>query len=100
MARALVAGQAIVGSDTAKQGTGTLALSGASQSLVAANTGRAILYVSNTSAANKMFLSLGGTAVANSGIMIPPNTTIPVTGFLGAVAIIGTAADNVAFAEV
>lgn len=86
--------------DTAKQGAGTKALTGGSDSLVAANKDRVFLYVSNTSAANKMFLGLGVAAAASSGIMIPPNMTVPVEGFTGAVNIIGTAADVAAFAEI
>lgn len=99
MARGL-AGSRVESTDVAKAGAGTKALTGASDSLVLANKDRVGLYVSNTSGANKMFLALGAAAVANSGIMIPPNTTIPVTGFMGAVNIIGTAADVAAFAEI
>jgi hypothetical protein len=98
----LLAGNAVERTDTAKQATGAIpSMSGGTQQLVAANAARAALYVSNTSAANKMWLGLGTTAAANAGIMIPPNTTFgPLTAFTGVVNIIGTAADTVAFCEI
>jgi hypothetical protein len=86
--------------DTAKNGAGTLALNGASQTLMAANKDRVFAYVSNTAAANKMFVALGPIAALNTGIMVPPNTTIPIEGYTGQVTIFGTAADVAAFAEI
>lgn len=96
-----VSGQHIEKSDTAKTPAGTLTLSGASQQVVPANTSRSALYVSNTSAANKMFLALGAVAaVASAGVMIPANTTLDILNYSGEVRVIGTAADVLSFSEV
>lgn len=100
MAR-LLAGTAVERTDVAKNPNGGFALNGANQALVAANKDRVSLIVSNTSAANKMFLALNGVAAAaNTGILVPPNSTITLNGYSGAVNIIGTAADVVTFAEI
>lgn len=97
----LLAGQGVERTDVAKNGSGTLALSGVSQLLVAANKDRVGLWVGNTSAANKMFLSLSGAAATvNSGVMVPLGQSVFLAGYSGAVQIIGTAADNCAFAEI
>ena len=95
-----VAGGGFERTDVAKNGSGTLPLTGSSQTFVNSNNARVGLFVSNTSGANKMFVALGPTAVANQGIMIPPNTTIPIPGYSGAVSVIGTAADVLAYAEI
>lgn len=97
MAR-LLAGQGVERTDIAKNGLGTLVLSGATQSLVAANKDRVALIVTAPAAA--ISLSLGSAAaVASNGLTIPPNTVYTLAGFSGAVQIIGTAAQVVSFVD-
>lgn len=94
-----VAGAGTERTDVAKAGQGTLVLSGATQSLVAANNARVALYV--TAPAASVALSLGSAAaVITQGLLIPPNTVVKLDGYSGAVQIIGTAAQVVAFAEI
>lgn len=95
----LLAGQGVERTDVAKQGNGTLAMTGATQSLVVANKDRVALYVTAPAAA--ISLALGaGPAVAANGLTIPPNTVVKIDGYSGAVQIIGTAAQVVSFAEI
>lgn len=95
----LLAGQGVEATDVAKNGNGTLALTGATQALVAANKDRVRLYVTAPAAA--VSLSLGSAAaVASNGLTIPPNTVVNIEGYTGAIQIIGTAAQVVSFAEI
>jgi hypothetical protein len=76
--------------DAATQpGTG-VTLSGASQTALPANPQRVAAYFSAPAAA--VTLSLGGTAVAGQGLVIPPNTIFKLEGYSGQVNVIGTAA--------
>lgn len=98
MAR-LLAGQAFERNDTAVQGAGSTALTGSAQTIRPPLAGRVGLFVCNTSGANKMFVCLGVAASLNSGIMIPPNTTVYIPGFTGFISVIGTAADVVSYVD-
>jgi len=94
-----VAGAGTERTDAAKNGQGTLVLSGATQSLVATNNARVALYVTAPAAA--INLSLGSAAaVAAQGLQIPPNTLVKIDGYSGPNQVIGTAAQVVAFAAV
>lgn len=94
-----ISGQQVVSTDTAKQGApAPITLSGASQALVAANKDRVALIVTAPAAA--ITLALGAPAAANNGIVVPPNTVFVLNGYTGAVNVIGTAAQVVAFAEI
>ena len=87
-------------SDVVITGRGVLALSGASQSLIAANNMRTKAIISNHSAANPVFLAIGAiTAVLNEGIRLAPGANITLEGWTGPVRVIGTAADVVGFVE-
>lgn len=94
-----VAGAGTERTDTAKQGQGTLVLTGATQSFVPANNARVALIITAPAAA--IALSLGSAAaVLTQGILIPANTMFVLNGYSGAVQVIGTAAQVVAFAEI
>lgn len=98
MAR-LIAGTQVTSTDIAKQGSGTLVLNGASQSLVGANKDRVALILTAPAAA--VSLSLGSAnAAANQGITIPPNQIFQLLGYTGPVQIIGTNTQVVSFAEI
>lgn len=97
--------------ECALQGDGTLAMTGASQALVGANPNRQEIIISSNSAANSVWLALAEspatpgapianpTAVANRGVRILTGQTFRLTGYTGAIAIIGTAADVVGWVE-
>lgn len=75
--------------DTAREPGVGFALNGASQELVPAHPGRVALYV--TAPAASVTLRLGtGSAVAGQGIVVAAGTTEKITGYSGAVQIIGT----------
>lgn len=59
--------------DAAKEGAGQVSVDAASELLVAANPARLGLEVVNTHATNWVYLGLGETAVASSGIALAPN---------------------------
>src|SRR4051812_10363464 len=99
MAR-LLAGQAIERTDVAKNPGSAVALTGSTQVAVAANKDRVNLWLSNLSGANVMWLSLGGTAVASSGLRLAANAVINIDGYSGAVSVIGTAADVLGVVEI
>lgn len=96
---ARVYGTGTTSTDVAKQGAPTaITLNGSSQVLAAANKDRQSLIV--TAPAASITLALGAAAVAGNGIVVPPNTIFQLTGFTGAVNVIGTATQVVSFAEI
>lgn len=98
MAR-LLAGTGVERTDVAKNGNGTLVLSGATQQLVAANKDRVALYV--TAPAALINMSLGAAAAAAAqGLQVPGAQLVKIDGYTGAIQVIGTVAQVVAFAEV
>jgi hypothetical protein len=92
------------------KGNATLALSGASQVLVAKNLNRAKIIITSPAAAVSLALAappatpsgaeVAPTAVASQGITLPPNSIFTLEGFTGAIAIIGTAAQVLSFVEI
>lgn len=94
-------GEGVSRTDVAKAGNGTLVLSGASQTLVAANKDRVEIII-NALGAGGATIALGaGPAVAGSGIRLT-NTMAPfrLAGYTGAIQVIGTAAEVVSYAEI
>lgn len=96
MAR-LLAGTGVERTDVAKNGVGQVTLTGGSDALVAANKDRVALYVSAPAA--DIALAFGVAAQASKGVIVRANTTEKIDGFTGAVNVIGTAAQTVAFID-
>ena len=68
---------------------------------VAENEERIEVFITNTHATQTLSLSLGGTAVAGSGIVLRSNESVVISSFTGAINAIGSgAATTVAIAEV
>lgn len=57
-------------SDTAKTPHGSVTIGTSSAQVVPANSARVGVYICNDHATNTLYLSLGGTAVANQGIRL------------------------------
>lgn len=96
--------------DVAREGNGTLTLTGVSQPLVIANPNRAQITICNPSASNAMWLAysdppgttgtvVAPTAAVNTGVRLGPGQSTVETIYRGAIAIFGTAADVVTFIE-
>ena len=67
----------------------------ASEVVVAANPNRSQLFLQNDHASQVLYLSLGGTAVANSGIRLNPGGGgVVLDGYKGAVSAIASAANT------
>lgn len=99
MAR-LLAGQAVESTDVAKINKASVVMNGANiAGLISANKDRIAIYFTNNGT-NPIFLGLGVTAVTNSGVMIPGSTQVTLTGFTGAVNLIGTNPDRLSWSEV
>ena len=64
----------------------------ASAALVAENRERLEVFITNTHATQVVSLSLGGTAVAGSGIVLAAGASIVITSFMGAINAIGSGA--------
>ncbi len=70
-------------------GTATSVTTGSAVALVAANPNREYLLIQNDTATNVLYLSLGGTAVANVGIRVNSSGgSILLQGYTGAVSAI------------
>jgi len=69
--------------------------------IISVNQSRYQVWICNTDASAIVYLSLGGTAVVNKGIVIYPKTTFQVQNYAGAISAISSAANtNVAIAEI
>lgn len=85
----------------AKNDGSTVTIGAASAALVAANPYRVEVFVKNTHASQTISLSLGGTAVADEGIVLRAGEGIVIDSFKGAITAIGSGAGTtVAVAEV
>lgn len=101
MARTLYS-HAVRSTDVAKQPNGTKTLSGATETLVAANKDRIALLITHTGAADAWLAFNGVPAAANTGLRIRSTDVMPyvIEGYTGAVSIIGTATQIVTFIEI
>lgn len=85
----------------AKNPGSVVSIGAASAALVAENEERIEVFITNTHATQTLSLSLGGTAVAGSGIVLRSNESVVISSFTGAINAIGSgAATTVAIAEV
>jgi hypothetical protein len=92
---------ATASTDTAKTSQGAVSVGTSSGVLVPANGDRVELTICNDHATQVVYLSLGGTAVANQGIRLGPGQFYTTNAYTGAVSAIATgAATGVTFAEV
>lgn len=85
----------------AKNPGSVVTVGAASAPLVAENRERIEVFIANTHATQAASLSLGGVAVAGSGIVLPAGASIVITSFMGAINAIGSGAGTtIAVAEI